>query len=41
MVDFGESDNMIRISGKVNKSNTYNEFRGNISFFINRRTSSD
>ena len=27
MVDFGESDKMIRISGKVEKSNTYNGFK--------------
>ena len=31
MVDFGESDNMIKISGKVDKSKTSNEFIGNIS----------
>ena len=36
MVDFGESDKMIKISGK---SNTYNEFTCNISFFINRTSS--
>ena len=41
MVDFGESDKMIKIRGKVDKSNTYNGFNGNISFFINRGTSSD
>ena len=41
MVDFGESDKMIKISGKVDNSNTYNGFNGNISYFINRRTSSD
>ena len=41
MVDFGESDKMIKISGKVDKSNTYNGFNGNISFFVNRRTLSD
>ena len=34
MVDFGESDKMIKISGKIDKSNTYNRFTGNISFFI-------
>ena len=34
MVDFGESDKMIKISVKVNKSNTYNGFRRDISFFI-------
>ena len=40
MVDLGESNKMIKISGKVNKSNAYNGFNGNILFFINR-TSSD
>ena len=40
MVDLGESDKMIKISGKVDKSNTYNEFNHNILFFI-QRTSSD
>ena len=33
MVHFGESDKMIKISGKVDKWNTYNEFGSNISFF--------
>ena len=33
MVDFSESDKMIRITGKVNKSNTYNKFSGNIFFY--------
>ena len=28
---------MIKIRGKVDKSNTYNGFSGNISFFINRK----
>ena len=32
---------MIKMSGKVDKSNTLNGFNGNISFFINRRTSFD
>ena len=32
---------MIKISGKVDKSNTYNGFISNISFFIQGRTSSD
>ena len=41
MVDFGKSDKMIKISGKVDKSNTYNGFRNYISFFIQERTSSD
>ena len=36
MVDFGESDKMIKIGGKVIKSNTYHGFTGNISFFIHR-----
>ena len=40
MVDFSESDKIIKISGKVNKSNNYNWFSGNILFFI-YRTSSD
>ena len=30
----GESDKLIKISGKVEKSNTYNGFTGDISFFI-------
>ena len=34
MVDYGESDKMIKISGKVDKSSTYNGFNSNISFFI-------
>ena len=34
MVDFDESDK--RINGKGDKSNIYNGFSGNISFFINR-----
>ena len=38
MVDFCESDKMIRISGKVDISNTYKRFIGNISFFINRKS---
>ena len=40
MVDFGESDKMIKINGKVDKSNSYNGFSSNISFFIQGRTSS-
>ena len=40
MVDFGKSDKMIKLSGKVNKLNTYNGFSINISFFI-YRTSTD
>ena len=31
----------MKISGKVVKSNTYNGFSSNISFFIHRRASSD
>ena len=38
MVDFCESDKIIKISGKVDKSNTYKGFSGNISFFIQGRT---
>ena len=34
MVDFGKSDKMIKISGKVYKLNTYNGFSSNILFFI-------
>ena len=34
MVDFGKSDKMIKISGKVDKWNTYNGFSWNVSFFI-------
>ena len=41
MVDLSESDYMIKISGKMDKSDTYNSFSGNISFFIHRRTSSN
>ena len=33
MVDFGESDKMIKISVKKDKLNTYNGFRSNISSF--------
>ena len=39
IVDFSESDKMIKISGKVDKSN--NGLSGDISFFISGRTSSD
>ena len=41
MVDFGKSDKMIKISGKVDKPNTYNGFSRDISFFILGRTSPD
>ena len=34
MVDFRESDKMIKISGKMDKSNTYNRFSSDISFFF-------
>ena len=33
MVDFGESDKMIKMNGEVDKSNIYNGFF-NISFFL-------
>ena len=36
MVDFEESVKMIKMSEKMDKSNTYNEFTGNISFFIHK-----
>ena len=32
---------VIKITGKIDKSNTYNGFSDNISFFFYRRTSSD
>ena len=38
MVGFGESD-MITISLRVNKLNTYNGFNSNILFFIQGRNS--
>ena len=41
LIDSGESDQMIKISGKVNLSNTYNRLSCNISFFIPGRTSTD
>ena len=34
MVDFGESNKMMKISGKLDKSDSYNGFSYNISFFI-------
>ena len=34
MVDSDEFDKMIRISGKIDKWDTYNGFSSNISFFI-------
>ena len=36
MVDFGKSDQMIKINGKEDKSKNYNGFTGNISFFVYR-----
>ena len=39
MVDFGESDLMIKLSGKMDKSDSYNEFSSNILFFIHRFSS--
>ena len=41
IVNFGESDKMVKTSGKVYKSDTYIGFSGKISFFIHWRTSSD
>ena len=41
MVDFSKSDKIIKISRKVDGSNTYNGFTSNISFFIQERTPSD
>ena len=37
MVDFGKSDKMIKISGKVDKSNTYNGYRGNIRSLLTEK----
>ena len=34
MVDFGKSDKMIKITEKVDQSNTFNGFVGGILFFI-------
>ena len=34
MVDFGKSDKMMKISGRVDKSITYNGFSRKILFFI-------
>ena len=34
MVDLGKSDKMIKINGKIEKSNTYNGFSSNITFLI-------
>ena len=41
MVYFGESNRKIKINGKIDKTNTYNGFSSNISFFTLGRTSSD
>ena len=38
MVDFGNTDKMIKISRKVVKSNIYNGFSCNISLFIQGST---
>ena len=40
MVDFGGSDKMIKITGKVDKPNTEDGLRSDISLFIQGRTSS-
>ena len=34
MVDVGESDKMMKISGKMDKSDTYKQFSSDISFSI-------
>ena len=34
---FNDSDNLIKIIGKVDKSNTYNRISRNISFFIKKK----
>ena len=39
MIDFGKSDQMIKVSGKVDKPNTYDGFRSNISFFKQKKYS--
>ena len=36
MVDFDESDEMMKTSRIMDKSNTYIRFNGNILFFIKR-----
>ena len=36
MVDFGESDQMIKVSGKMEKSDTYKKFSRDISSFISK-----
>ena len=36
MLDWGESDKMMKISEKMDKSNTYKRFCSDISFFIKR-----
>ena len=33
MIDFGESEKMIKASGKLDKSYTYNGLSGNITFY--------
>ena len=41
MIDFGTSEKMAKIRGKVDKSNTYDGFSNDISSFIHGKTSSD
>ena len=36
MVDFGVSDKMKEISVNMDKSDTYNEFSSNVTFFIQK-----
>ena len=38
MVDFGKSEKIMKISGKVDKHSTYNGFSSDISFVIQGRT---
>ena len=38
IVDFSESEQKMKISRKMDKSNTYNGFRDYNSFFIHRRS---
>ena len=41
MVNFGESDKIEKVNGIVDKLNTCHSFSCNISFSVQRRTSSD
>ena len=41
MVYFGKSDKIMKISGKVDKPNTYNGLGSDISYFIKGRNSSN